>query len=132
MPGFDASPLRPAQHGWRVGQRELYHVGTLTDVEEPGETNGQGGGGIASRLDCQANLVGQAPLEILEHRAKEVALVVEMVVEGATRDSGDRYDLVYRNGSIASLRKQRPSGVDQSRTSRPRALFLATPRLRRG
>src|SRR5262245_32556886 len=103
MPGFDATPLRPAQHGRCVGQSELYHVGPLTDVEEPGETNGQDGGGIAGCLDGEAKLASQAPLEIFEHGAKEVALVVEMVVEGATRDSGGRDDLVCCNGRIATL-----------------------------
>ena len=60
-------------------------------------------------------------LDLLVDRLEELALAVEVVVEGAAGDAGGADDLLGADAGVAALGEERPGGGDQGRRASPRS-----------
>jgi hypothetical protein len=101
--GVDLPPLLPAEHGWSVQQRDAHHGGVGAGVEEGAHAGDDQLPRILDPGDARADVGHQSPLELLVDGAEEVALVGEVVVEGAPGDTGTGDDLLGADAGKAAL-----------------------------
>ncbi len=114
--GLDLAPGPPAEHGGRVGERDLCDLGSLADVQETAQPNDQAGGPVGGGRDGRGDLGGHLTLQLLEHGAEQLLLVGEVVVERAAGDAGRGHDLGGGHVRVAALGEQ-PSGGGHQRGS---------------
>jgi hypothetical protein len=114
--GADLAPLRPAEDRGCIDQSDLDRGGILADVQEQPDPNPErldrilGAGFRGLRHDVVRDLA----LHLAEDRAEEVALVAEVVVEGAAGDARTLDELLGADGRVAALREQFPSRGEES------------------
>jgi len=122
----DRTPAIPAQHRGSVEQHDPLRLRL--------------GGGLQEHLGagahCRQRVAGaflqrpgrdplrQLDLDPLVDRGEQLALVVEVVVEGAAGDAGGAHDLLRADPGVAALGKQRACRRDQCLAGRLRALSL--------
>ena len=126
MLGADLPPAVPAQHRGPVEEDDLLHLRNRAGLQEhlrpgPHRVKRRRGAGFQSP---GGDALGELYLDLHVDRLEQLALALEVVVEGAAGDARGTDDLLGADPRVAAHGEQRPRGGDQGAPGRLRALGL--------